>query len=107
MATTKDILSKKHIAETEKLFVKEAERLDLLDDYCFVTAYKAYKDQLELMENMLARIQAKLKEEGEANTEIGKFNQLSGQADKWLAKIRLIIKDRKLEKPLPEEADLV
>lgn len=92
-----DLMAKNHLDKTEKAFVSEADTLGLLDDYTFITAYRNYKKQLELMSMLLEDIEKKRANDEDIDKEVGRYNQSGGQADKFLTKIRAIIADRRKE----------
>lgn len=101
--TIKGIISGQNVEKAEERFLEEAEKLDLLDNYDFLTAYKNYHIQLEIMDILLEQIKDKDGAGDDISNAVGKYNQAGGQADKFLTKIRAIISDRRKELPAKSE----
>lgn len=81
---TKTVLdSDQKLRELKKRFDEQANSLGLLDDYIFVTQYRAYADQLSLMDELRQDVTTNgAMSDGKVNPAVSEYNKMASLANK-------------------------
>lgn len=97
-------------------FIKEAQRLELTEDYLFVQTFNAFEDQLKFMNDLKKQVDTsglmvvipigKDNEKLGVNPAVSEYNKMASLANKYAQLLTSMISEAKKETPV-NDGDLV
>lgn len=101
----------------QKQFESESEALGLLDDYLYVTQYRAYTDQLRIMDELKAEVTAqgvmmtvtagRDLEKRVVNPAVSEYNRMAGLANKTASQVLAMLTKARESHQTDEEESLL